>query len=129
MGSSSVMMCFFWVEFTRSIIAASVVDFPDPVGPVTRTRPFSRWASVWTMSGRPSSWQDRIRVGITRNTAPSPFRWLNTLTRNRALSPSSIAKSRSRRSWKSRRWSSLRISWTILCTSSRPRARSSMGVS
>jgi hypothetical protein len=55
MGSSRVMMCFLWVEFTRSIIAASVVDFPDPVGPVTRTRPFSRCASACMTSGSPSS--------------------------------------------------------------------------
>ena len=67
-------MCFFWLEFTRSIIAASVVDFPDPVGPVTSTSPFSRSASVWTTSGSPSSWNDRMCVGTTRKTAPSPFR-------------------------------------------------------
>ena len=109
-GSSSVMMCFFWVALTRSIMAASVVDFPDPVGPVTSTRPFSRSARVCMTSGRPSSWNDRICVGITRNTAPSPFRWWNTLTRNRACSPISMAKSRSRCSSKTRRWSSLRIS-------------------
>jgi hypothetical protein len=38
---SSVMMCFLCVALTRSIMAASVVDLPEPVGPVTRTRPFS----------------------------------------------------------------------------------------
>jgi hypothetical protein len=55
-------------------MAASVVDFPEPVGPVTRTSPFSRSASVCTTSGKLSSWKVRIWVGITRKTAPSPFR-------------------------------------------------------
>ena len=63
-------MCFFWLVFTWSIIAASVVDFPDPVGPVTSTSPFSRSASVWTTSGSPSSWNDRICVGIDAEDGP-----------------------------------------------------------
>jgi hypothetical protein len=108
-GSSSVMMCFFCVALTRSIMAASVVNLPEPVGPVTRTRPFSRSASVCMTSGRPSSWNDRICVGMTRKTAPSPFRWLNTFTRNRACSRSRW-RSPGRCSSNSRRWSSLRIS-------------------
>jgi hypothetical protein len=38
-GSSTVMMCPFRSRLILSIIAASVVDLPEPVGPVTSTRP------------------------------------------------------------------------------------------
>ena len=38
-GSSSVMMCFFAVTLMCSIIAASVVDLPEPVAPVISTMP------------------------------------------------------------------------------------------
>ena len=38
-GSSMVMMCSARVELMRSIIAASVVDLPEPVTPVTSTSP------------------------------------------------------------------------------------------
>ena len=38
-GSSIVRMCSCLVMLIRSIIVASVVDFPEPVGPVTRMRP------------------------------------------------------------------------------------------
>ena len=34
-----VMMCRLRVSLIRSMIAASVVDLPEPVGPVTSTRP------------------------------------------------------------------------------------------
>ena len=38
-GSSTVMMCPLRVSFTRFRSAASVVDLPQPAGPVTRTSP------------------------------------------------------------------------------------------
>ena len=38
-GSSTVMMCAGRSRFTMSTIAASVVDLPEPVGPVTTTNP------------------------------------------------------------------------------------------
>src|ERR1700733_12166010 len=38
-GSSMVMMCSARSELMRSIIAASVVDLPEPVVPVVRIRP------------------------------------------------------------------------------------------
>jgi hypothetical protein len=34
---------------------ARVVDFPEPVGPVTRTSPFGRWTKLSRTSGRFSS--------------------------------------------------------------------------
>ncbi len=39
MGSSIVIMCSSRSLLILSSMAASVVDFPDPVGPVTSTRP------------------------------------------------------------------------------------------
>ena len=53
-GSSMVMMWHFRSRFTLSTIAASVVDFPDPVGPVTSTSPRVRSASLWVIGGSPS---------------------------------------------------------------------------
>ena len=49
-----------------SSIAASVVDLPLPVGPVTSTRPRGRSASVASTGGRPSSPKVRIFSGISR---------------------------------------------------------------
>ena len=45
-GSSSVTMCWRRVVLTWSIIAASVVVLPEPVAPVTRTRPRCSSASA-----------------------------------------------------------------------------------
>ena len=45
-GSSIVRMCSWRSALILSIIAASVVDLPLPVGPVTSTRPRGRSASV-----------------------------------------------------------------------------------
>ena len=56
-----------------SMIAASVVDLPEPVGPVTSTRPLGFSANSPTTGGRPSSSKVRILNGIVRNapaTAP-----------------------------------------------------------
>ena len=39
MGSSTVSMCSWRSELILSSMAASVVDLPEPVGPVTSTRP------------------------------------------------------------------------------------------
>ena len=49
-GSSMVIMCSAFVELMRSIIAASVVDLPEPVTPVTRIKP--RGMSQTFRSGR-----------------------------------------------------------------------------
>ena len=60
------------VSFRKSIIAASVVLLPLPVGPVTSTRPFSSSHSARITGGRPRSANRGILLGIVRNTAPSP---------------------------------------------------------
>ena len=54
-GSSIVRMCSRRSLLILSIIAASVVDLPLPVGPVTSTSPRGRSASVAMTAGRPSS--------------------------------------------------------------------------
>ena len=59
-GSSMVMMCSCRSRLTLSIIAASVVDLPDPVGPVTRTRPRGFSHSRSMTPGSPSSRKPRI---------------------------------------------------------------------
>jgi hypothetical protein len=52
MGSSTVRMWEFRSELILSSMAARVVDFPEPVGPVTRTRPLGRSASFFTTGGK-----------------------------------------------------------------------------
>ena len=55
MGSSMVMM---WPRRSLLILstrAANVVDFPDPVGPVTSTKPLGRSAKSATTAGSPNS--------------------------------------------------------------------------
>ena len=84
MGSSTVMMWTGFSRLTMSTIDASVVDFPDPVGPVTSTRPRGRRPKEAATGGTPSFSRGRISIGITRMTAPIESRWRNTLTRKRA---------------------------------------------
>ena len=51
---------------------ASVVDLPDPVGPVSRMSPRGFFARSSTTFGRPSSSKLLILKGIARN-APATF--------------------------------------------------------
>ena len=67
-GSSIVTMCLLIVWFMWSIIAASVVDLPEPVVPVSRTMPRSSSASSRTTSGSESSSIVLILWGIARQT-------------------------------------------------------------
>ena len=59
-GSSMVTMCSLRSRLTLSSMAASVVDLPEPVGPVTRIRPRGFSHSFSTTAGRPSSRKPRI---------------------------------------------------------------------
>jgi hypothetical protein len=59
-------MCSRRSMLILSIIAASVVDLPLPVGPVTSTRPRGRSASVASTCGSPRSLKLRIFSGISR---------------------------------------------------------------
>ncbi len=54
-GSSIVRMCSWRVSLIRSSIAASVVDLPEPVGPVTSTKPRGFLVNSSSTVGRPRS--------------------------------------------------------------------------
>ncbi len=107
-GSSTVMMWSRSSVLILSMIEARVVLLPEPVGPVTSTRPRGRVASSATTGGSPSSSKVRILNGIERNAPDTAPRWTKMLARNRAkdLTP----KERS---------SSLRFSNSIFCSSVR----------
>ena len=69
---------------TWLIIAASEVDLPEPVAPVTSTRPDRREqmrSQTWT--GMPSFSNSGISLGIERRTAATPPCWKKTLARKR----------------------------------------------
>ena len=113
------MMCTERFVFTWSMIDASVVDLPDPVGPVTSTRPRGRSASGATTGGRPRSSSSRISIGMARRTAPTASRWRNTLTRKRARRPVWLVSSSRSRS-NATRWRSSSSSYTSRRVSPRP---------
>src|ERR1041384_3289525 len=83
-GSSTVMMWPFSSLLILSIIAARVVLLPDPVGPVTSTRPRGLSARPATTAGRPSSSNVLTLNGICRMTSDTQPRCLKQLPRNRA---------------------------------------------
>ena len=53
-------------QIAYDVIAASVVDLPEPVGPVTSTRPRGRSDSLAMTGGSASSWNARTFSGIRR---------------------------------------------------------------
>ena len=75
-----------------SIIAASVVVLPEPVGPVTSTRPRCSSARRRTIGGSPSSSIDGMPGSTRRSTSPTEPRWRNTLTRNRPRPASGVGE-------------------------------------
>ena len=99
-GSSMVRMWSCLSVLILSIMAASVVDLPDPVGPVTSTSPRGLSQSLLTTGGSPSWLKDLISKGMSRNTAEVAPRWLKTLARNRARPFKPKEKSSSRLSSK-----------------------------
>jgi hypothetical protein len=62
---------------------ASVVDLPEPVGPVTSTMPRGRDASSSMARVSPIASGSGIFALMTRNTASTPLWVLTTLTRKR----------------------------------------------
>ena len=66
----------------RSSSAAHVVVLPEPVGPVTTTRPRMASAQLITVGGRPSSSASGA-AGTTLNTNEAEPRWEKADTRNR----------------------------------------------
>ena len=71
------------VELMWSTIAASVVDLPEPVVPVSSTIPRSSSESVRITSGSPRSSTVRIWNGIERQAIATVSRWRKALTRKR----------------------------------------------
>ena len=65
------------------MMAASVVDLPDPVGPVTSTMPLRSRAISLSCAGSPSSSTVGTLLGMTRSTIEKLPRWANTFTRKR----------------------------------------------
>ena len=63
------MICLRSVIFISFSIAASVVALPEPVGPVTSTKPFSRLTKSLNISGEFRSSSEGISSGITRKAA------------------------------------------------------------
>ena len=66
-----------------SIMAARVVVFPDPVGPVTSTNPRCAMDSSETTGGSPSSSNEGLPMRMRRMAMLTDPRCLNTLQRNR----------------------------------------------
>jgi len=64
MGSSRVMMWQEELVFNLSMIEARVVDFPDPVGPVTRNNPEETFTISNKIGGKPSASKSGMRLGI-----------------------------------------------------------------
>ena len=60
------------VRLMWSIMAARVVDLPEPVGPVTSTRPERRSESRRMDGGQFRSSSVRTLLGMVRKTAASP---------------------------------------------------------
>ncbi len=73
-GSSIVTMWHSRVWLMWSTMAASVVVFPQPVGPVTRIRPRCSSARRRTASGRFSSPKERAWERTSRKTMPMVLR-------------------------------------------------------
>ena len=67
----------------RSIMPARVVVLPEPVGPVTRTRPRGSSASWPTAGGSPRSSSGMAPTATRRKTMPTVPRLRKALTRNR----------------------------------------------
>ena len=68
-------MCTGRFSMIERMIAASVVDLPEPVGPVMSTSPAGMWTKVSSTSGSPSSETSGILNGMRRKTAATEPRW------------------------------------------------------
>src|SRR5215218_7171880 len=124
-GSSIVMMCSSRVSLISLISDASVVDLPEPVGPVTSTMPRGRRAKSRMTGGRPSFSIGTVSAGIRRNAAPIVPRWKYAFTRKRAWPGIEYAKSICQSVSRRCRCEELRIAYTI----SRVSVAVSLGVS
>src|SRR5881275_2219073 len=94
-GSSIVMMFTRRLVLMWLIIAASAVDLPDPVTPVTNTSPRGRSPISSSTGGRFKSRMVLTSYGIDRNANATVPRCWYTLVRNRPTPGTPIAKSAS----------------------------------
>ena len=83
-GSSIVRMCSSRSALMMSIIAASDVDLPEPVGPVTSTKPRGLRVNSSITGGSPSALRFGISCGMRRKAALIAPRWKKQLTLKRA---------------------------------------------
>ena len=90
------------------IIAAKVVDLPLPVGPVNRTKPLSKKASLLIIGGIFNSSDVKITEGIILKEAANPLIWLKKLTLNLPKFFNSYEKSISNLSSKTFFWLAFR---------------------
>ena len=90
-----------------SIIEASVVDLPEPVGPVTRIRPWCSSAKVAHDRRQAELVHGRDLAGDDPQRHRGEPRWLNALPRTRATSRQQNEKSYSRRRSSAAAWSSV----------------------
>ncbi len=83
-GSSIVRMWSWRSWLITSIIAARVVLLPEPVGPVTSTKPRGLEASSRSTCGTLSESRPGMSCGTRRKAALTEPRWKKQLTRKRA---------------------------------------------
>src|SRR5438046_5919035 len=108
-GSSMVMMLTRRPRLMWWIIAASAVDLPDPVTPVTSTSPRGLIAISSSTGGRLRSRIVFTSYGIDRNANATVPRCWYTLVRNRPTPGTPIAKSASLCSANSLTWRGVMI--------------------
>ena len=72
-------------------MAARVVLFPEPVGPVNKTNPLSNKARFFKTGGIPRSSKSFTTSGIVLNTPARPLIWLKKFTLKRPF-PSKLAE-------------------------------------
>src|SRR5213083_3716762 len=108
-GSSIVMMLTRRFVLMWLIIAASAVDFPDPVTPVTSTSPRGRRPISSSTGGRFRSWIVLTSYGMARKANATVPRCWYTLVRNRPTPGTPIAKSASLCSANSLTWRGVMI--------------------
>ena len=92
-----VRMCPYSFSLTWLVIAASVVDLPEPVGPVHKIKPRGLLVISAKIFGVASSSSESTFEGIVRNATAAPRSWLYALTRNRARLVSRVRPDRTQR--------------------------------
>ncbi len=95
MGSSTVTMWTSLLRLMWSTMPDRVVVLPEPVGPVTSTRPRGSIARLASTAGSPSSCSGVAPTLTWRNTRPAEPRLRKALTRNRPTPVREYAKSAS----------------------------------